>query len=220
MTQPAREPGVPASFWAQLREVYVAQGYESEYEQEARVHQDILPAILSKLPHNYECEKPVHMGGGGVICTLRDVQLSALQDTPSKPVLRALKWPRPLKGSVDPVLNRSLVKELRTLATISHPNVIKLYFATSAEFSTIQIPFYIMEYIEGAKTAKAYVAQEGITFDEFLQLLKDIVCGVECLFSRSVVHNDIKPSNVLVDCGRGIVSDLGSALRTDAQVHT
>jgi HD superfamily phosphohydrolase len=220
MGEQKKTTAVPESFWSELRQVYISEGFESEYETEARVHRKLLPAILSKLPHNYQLHKPVRMGGAGVICTVRDIDLSALQVTEAKDVLRALKWPRPLKGSVDPVLNRSLVKELRTLATISHPNVIKLYFATSTHLDKLEIPFYVMDYIEDATTAKKFVAQKGVSFEQFVSLLKDIAFGVACLFDRSIVHNDIKPSNVLVDSGKAIVSDLGSALKTDVPLDT
>jgi len=77
-----------------------------------------------------------------------------------------------------------------------------------------------MEYIENASTANSYVKQQGLTFDLFIRLIKDIVSGVACLFDNSMVHGDIKPSNVLVDSNGGIVSDLGSALRTNVPVDT
>lgn len=182
-------PVIPESFWEKLQGVYSAEGFVSEYQEEAAAHRALLPRIIAALPHNYELDEPVHMGGAGIICRLKDIHLSALQEPSSGNVFRALKWPRPLRGQMDPLLNRSLVKELRTLAAISHPNVIKLYFAASVEEGAREIPFYVMEYIEGAMTARKYVMRSGLRFEDFLRLLKDIVSGVACLFAHRLVHN-------------------------------
>ena len=76
--------------------MYINEGLRTEYETEEPVHKEILPVILETLPKEYELGTPVKLGGAGVICTVRDAQLSALQDRGSGEVLRALKWPRPL----------------------------------------------------------------------------------------------------------------------------
>jgi serine/threonine protein kinase/tetratricopeptide (TPR) repeat protein len=103
-------------------------------------------------------------------------------------------------------------REFRTLADLTHPNLIAL----DELFSEGERWFFTMELIRGQPIVE-YVRHPPparAALDE--RLLRDVfgqlVDGVAAIHDRSIVHRDIKPSNVLVsEQGRVVVLDFGIA---------
>ncbi len=48
-----------------------------------------------------------------------------------------------------------------------------------------------------------------------LSVLADVADGLHCLHQRGIVHRDVYQENILIHEGRGLVTDLGAARRTD-----
>ena len=83
---------------------------------------------------------------------------------------------------------------------------------------TKDIPYYVMDFVEGAVDSDKYVASPNCKESDFIKLLEGIVSAIAYLHSQGTIHMDIKPGNVLVTPkGVPIVSDLGFAkqLRVD-----
>lgn len=75
-----------------------------------------------------------------------------------------------------------------------------------------RLTLYI-DYIAGRDLCKM-VTEDGfsqMTESQGYDILQDAVAGVKYLHERNVVHNDIKPSNILVRPKRAVLCDFGIA---------
>ena len=111
--------------------------------------------------------------------------------------------------------------EARTLGDLKHPGITDLY----AYFSTGSHNYLVMEYIEGPDLRHGLTREDGDTgqllpggpfpADAVLRYTIQICEVLEYLASRTppVVHNDIKPGNIIIDqnSGRAVLVDFGTA---------
>jgi serine/threonine protein kinase len=111
--------------------------------------------------------------------------------------------------------------EARTLGDLKHPGIPDLY----AYFSEGGHNYLVMEYIEGPDLRKGLTREDGDTgqlipggpfpAEQVLHYTIEISQVLEYLASRQppVVHNDIKPGNIIVDqnSGRAVLVDFGTA---------
>lgn len=107
----------------------------------------------------------------------------------------ALKLPR------TSLANRGLAERLNRerdfLAALEHPNIARLYDAGADANGR---PYLALEYVAGVPL-DVYVAANNLSVDASLQLFVQMARAVACAHSRLIVHQDLKPSNVLVKEG-------------------
>ena len=87
--------------------------------------------------------------------------------------------------------NKSKVYE--RLATIEHPNVVKVLEAISNDECTIAIE----EYLDGVSVADL-LENQSISSKMVYQIILQVCDGLEILHENEIVHRDIKPENVFV----------------------
>jgi serine/threonine protein kinase len=111
--------------------------------------------------------------------------------------------------------------EARTLGDLKHPGIPDLY----AYFSEGGHNYLVMEYIEGPDLRKGLTREDGDTgqlipggpfpMDSVLRYTIQICEVLVYLADRQppVVHNDIKPGNIIIDrnSGRAVLVDFGTA---------
>jgi serine/threonine protein kinase len=111
--------------------------------------------------------------------------------------------------------------EARTLGDLKHPGIPDLY----AYFSEGGHNYLVMEYIEGPDLRKGLTHEDGDTGqlmaggprppDQVLRYTIQVSEVLEYLASRQppVVHNDIKPGNIIIDehSARAVLVDFGTA---------
>lgn len=72
-------------------------------------------------------------------------------------------------------------------------------------------PFLVLEYVRG-KPLDEYVADNKPSRDVRIELLEQLLCGVQALHERNITHRDLSAGNVLVDQrGRVRLLDFGEA---------
>jgi serine/threonine protein kinase len=97
-------------------------------------------------------------------------------------------------------------REAKSLARLSHPNIVKVMDYGEYEGS----PFLVLEYFPGG-TLKQKIGGP-VAWQEAARLLLPIARGVEYAHNRGVIHRDIKPANILMtEDGEPTLSDFGIA---------
>lgn len=119
----------------------------------------------------------------------------------------ALKLVRSIRPDVN--LRNYLQAEQRTLARLNHPNIARFLDAGIAPDGAA---FLAMELVEGGMPADQYCEKNRLGIRERLVIFLQAAKAVAYAHSSLVVHCDIKPGNVLVDCeGHPKLVDFGIA---------
>jgi eukaryotic-like serine/threonine-protein kinase len=104
-------------------------------------------------------------------------------------------------------------REARTVAQLSHPNVVAVIDAGEDGGH----PYIVFEYVEG-ETLKQRIERLGrLPLDEASAYAIEVGRGLAAAHARRMVHRDVKPQNVLIDAeGRAKVTDFGIARELEA----
>jgi serine/threonine-protein kinase len=89
---------------------------------------------------------------------------------------------------------KNFKKEFKILKKLSHPNVIKVYKIGKEG----NLYYFIMEYIDGKSLRNFYEKNSEIFSQSILYILIKTGEGIEYIHSKKIVHNDIKPENIIV----------------------
>lgn len=115
---------------------------------------------------------------------------------------------------------RRFSNERRILATLSHPNIARLYDGGATDDGQ---PYLVMEFIDG-ESITTYCDRKRLTVRERLDLVLDVAAAVQAAHTNLIVHRDLKPSNILVTAeGHVKLLDFGIAKLLDpdeASAHT
>jgi len=166
---------------------------------------------------NYRIVRPLGKGGMGAVYLV--AQTKAFDR------LAVLKEVIEYFDPLDPEARREAAQrfeaEARTLGDLKHPGIPDLY----AYFSAGGHNYLVMEYIEGPDLADSLTGEDrdsgqiipgkALPMADVLHYTIEICTVLEYLAGRQppVVHNDIKPGNIIVDqhSGRAVLVDFGTA---------
>lgn len=87
--------------------------------------------------------------------------------------------------------------ERRTLASLNHPNIARLYDGGATQDGR---PYLAMEFVDGVPIDE-YCDVHRLDITQRLELFSVVCDAVRFAHQNLVVHRDIKPSNILVDQG-------------------
>lgn len=161
--------------------------------------------------------KPTPIGPGTVVADRYDIRQSlgkggmgevflAFDRSTQQPV--ALKVVR--EESRMPGDDEALRQELLLARQVSHPNVCRVHDLCPSPWG----PILVMEHIPG-QTLHTHIrrkkAQGGYTSDEFRSIAAQVASGLAAIHEQGLVHGDLKPGNVMISEGRGIILDFGFA---------
>ena len=113
-----------------------------------------------------------------------------------------------LKQSSHPRIRARFIREAQIMATIRHPNVVRVYDV--GEFND-QI-YLIMEFIEGENLEHAMNRYKDRSVDDLVKLMNQISEGLSAIHGHGIIHRDIKPGNIVLNQrGNPILMDFGIA---------
>lgn len=104
----------------------------------------------------------------------------------------ALKIIKP--GRYSPVTRERFQQEMRMLARLEHPNIVRLIDGGINEGG---IPWFAMEYVEG-QAITMYADQNHLPLNDRITLFIQVCRAVEHAHRNLIIHGDLKPSNILV----------------------
>jgi len=116
----------------------------------------------------------------------------------------ALKIIHPAQ-SRDPHFLDRFTDEAKTIARLTHPNVVAVYDQGTHD----GLPYLVMEYVRGRTLRELLADRRRLTPAEALAILEQMLAAVAAAHRAGLVHRDIKPENVLVaePPGRGSLVD-------------
>lgn len=99
-------------------------------------------------------------------------------------------------------------REAISTTELSHENIVSIYDVGEGAH-----PFIVMEYVDGTDL-KTYIKDHyPIPNDTVINIMSQILSGIEYAHSRGIIHRDIKPQNILMDSsGQVKITDFGIAL--------
>ena len=153
----------------------------------------------SALAGRYSLERELGRGGMGVVYLAREVRLD-------RPV--AIKLLPPSK-TVDPSLRERFLKEARTAAKLSHPNIIPIHAVEEIG----EFVFFAMAYVDGETLTERVRRRGPMAPSEAARVLRDVAWALAYAHGQGVIHRDVKPDNILLEqaSGRVLVADFGIA---------
>ena len=145
----------------------------------------------------YRIEGQLGEGGMGAVFLARDLELNERRVV--------LKFPH-AQHLVDPVFRERFLHEIRSLASLDHPHILKIHDAGEIEGG---IPYAVVQYVGGGDLKQSL---EGRTSDlsEVLPWLQVISRALDFVHRSGFCHRDVKPANLFLDTeGHAYLSDFG-----------
>ncbi|MDZ7755776.1 serine/threonine-protein kinase [Rhodohalobacter sp.] len=110
-------------------------------------------------------------------------------------------------------------REYAVVLNLNHPVLL-----TARHFDVWEgRPYLVMPFIEGGSLQGRLIEKGAMNEDELAKLLAQISSGLQYLHSKDILHQDIKPDNILID-GKGsyLLTDFGISgrLRSTLRKHT
>lgn len=108
-----------------------------------------------------------------------------------------------------------LAEEYTRMQNLSHTNILKAdYFARSGN-----IPYLVMKVCDGGSLSKKVGKMDA---SEIMRVVEDIASGLKYLHQNQIVHQDIKPANILIDTQGEkpvyVLSDFGISSKTKTRL--
>ena len=139
--------------------------------------------IIGTRKGDYEILGVLGAGGMGKVYKVRNV----LSDR-----IEAMKVLLPNLADQKELADRFL-REIKVLASLSHPNIAALRTALTIDNQLVMI----MEYLEGT-TLSVRVQQGPISLGEALRYISQVLSALSYAHKQQVIHRDIKPSNMML----------------------
>src|SRR5882762_5146831 len=150
------------------------------------------------LDKRYRIGSPLGTGGSSQVYLAQDTALNREV---------AIKVLDPV-GAADPNLRKQFVKEARSLARLSHANIVSIFDVGEVD----NLPYIVMEHLAGG-SLKGRIERLGpLKAGEAARIAIEIANGLAFAHSKGIIHADLKPSNILFDANdHAKIADFGIA---------
>ncbi|MCA0387124.1 MAG: serine/threonine protein kinase [Bacteroidetes bacterium] len=104
----------------------------------------------------------------------------------------------------------SVLNEARLLNKCKHKHIVKINEADVYESEGRKVVIIDMEFIGGG-SLECQLANTFVSIKEVRKIFIDILFGLEFAHSKSILHRDVKPANIMIDKNYAKLSDFGLA---------
>ncbi|MFH0981601.1 MAG: serine/threonine-protein kinase [Planctomycetota bacterium] len=164
---------------------------------------DATDALVGRHLGNYRLIRLIGLGGMGVV-------YEAEQQNPRRAVALKVLGGGPC---VDPHRVKRFRCEVQALAQLKHPAIATIYEAGRTQEGQ---HFFTMELVDGVPL-HVYVREKSVPPRQRLEVFRRICEAIHYAHQHGVIHQDLKPSNILVDAeGHPKILDFGLARITHA----
>ena len=155
--------------------------------------------LWAALASQYAVERELGRGGMGAVFLARDIRLDR------HVAIKVL----PPHLAAEGELRELFLREARTAARLSHPNIVAVFRADELAGH----PFFAMPFIEGENLSERVSAEGVLPAADAVRILREVAWALAYAHARGVVHRDVKPENIMIErgSGRAIVTDFGIA---------
>jgi serine/threonine protein kinase len=95
----------------------------------------------------------------------------------------------------DPKAKQRFEKEMSICINFKHPNVVSVFdYGYSAE----QIPYMVMEYLDGATLDDLHLSEGTLTLQLFIRVFTQVCAALIHAHAKQYVHRDVKPRNIVM----------------------
>jgi eukaryotic-like serine/threonine-protein kinase len=98
-------------------------------------------------------------------------------------------------------------REIRTVASMQHPNILGLYDSGSAS----GLLYYVMPFVEGMSLRDKIDKEGQLSVDDALRIALEVASALGYAHGKGIIHRDIKPENILLSGELTLVADFGIA---------
>lgn len=145
---------------------------------------------------SYKIEKQIGQGGCGTVFNVFDGSKNY-----------AMKVLNEEKSGSEKI--KRFKNEMNFCYSQNHNNIVKVLDYGVAEYENTQYSFYIMPLY---KYTLKQELNTGLTNIQKMNLLRDILDGLEFAHNLRVIHRDIKPENIMITSdGKAVIADFGIA---------
>ncbi|XP_073348624.1 MAP/microtubule affinity-regulating kinase 3-like isoform X3 [Pagrus major] len=110
------------------------------------------------------------------------------------------------KTQLNPTSLQKLLREVRIMKILNHPNIVKLFEVIETEKTL----YLMMEYASGGEVFDYLVAHGRMKEKEARAKFRQIVSAVQYCHQKHIVHRDLKAENLLLDADMNIkIADFG-----------
>jgi serine/threonine protein kinase/uncharacterized protein YecT (DUF1311 family) len=165
------------------------------------------PTDLRALENHYELIRELGQGG------MAAVYLARRRDGGKLVAIKAIR----ARYLDDPDALQRFAREARTVADLSHPNIVRTEAIEEMGDRAVAI---IMEYVMGGTVRDRLREYGAFSAEDAETVLRDVANALAYAHRRGIVHRDVKPENVFLDkeTGRALLSDFGIARRIEGDV--
>ena len=112
-------------------------------------------------------------------------------------------------------LRARFLREAQAAGQLRHPNVVTIYDLGEEGDS----PYIVMELLDGEDLAHLIARKEQLSLDRRLELMVQVLRGLDYAHQQGVVHRDVKPANIHVTGdGSAKIMDFGIAHLTSSEM--
>jgi len=137
------------------------------------------------LAGRYRLVRRIGVGTTGVVFEARDFDLNRTYAVKMVDLER-----------FDPLLQRHIYTEVKTLARLSNPHVVRLYEALRVDHGVIAL---VMDFAAGHTLGELLAYHGRVSPEQALEIVRQVAQALCEVHRLGLVHRDVKPDNIMVE---------------------